>query len=175
MSQPRFLIVHGRIQLGISVPEWPTGDDPFAVRDRGDGHWFSWRMLGGNNRELGRGASVHATEQKCLAEMTRVQAESGRSVSFVGLQPSGLWSWQLELDGTPIAVAGRSYRRQRECRYNLEQFMLIWAAAVVPSPTQLMVEDRNPTGCVVPLHRTRAASGPGDIDLKGPNRLRLVR
>jgi hypothetical protein len=175
VSQPRFLIVHGRVQQGVSVPEWPTGEDPFAVRDRPDGHWFSWRMLGGNNRELGRGATVHSTEVGCLAAMSRAQVDAARSTSFIGLQATGLWWWQLELGGAPVAVAGRSYRRQRECRYNLDQFLLTWSSAVVPAPSDRVVEDRLSAGSVVPLRGTRPLPGPGGIDFKGPNRLRVAR
>lgn len=173
MSQPRFLIVHGCIQQSVSAPEWPTVEDPFAVRNRQDGCWFSWRMLGGNNRELGRGATVHVSERECLSAMARVQADAARSTSFIGLRPTGLWWWQLELDGARVAVAGRSYQRQRECRYNLEQFLISWTAAIVPEPSEHADDEWHPGGCVVPLRRRQASvtAIPGTP----PTRLRLAR
>ena len=133
MSEPRFLIVHGRTQSGNSSPEWPTAEDPFAVLNRPDGEWFSWRLLSGNNRELGRGASAYETEIGCLAAITRVQTRSDVTSSSIGARSSGQWWWQLELDGERIAVAGRVYQRQRECRYNLDQFLIALPEAQRPS------------------------------------------
>ena len=107
--------------------------------------------------------------------MSRAQVDAARSTSFIGLQATGLWWWQLELDGAPVAVAGRSYRRQRECRYNLDQFLLTWSSAVVPAPSDRVVEDRLSAGSVFPLRGTRSLPGPGGIDFKGQNRLRVAR
>jgi hypothetical protein len=135
VSEPRFLIVPGRTQLGISTPEWPTAEDPFAVLNRPDGDWFSWRLLSGNNRELGRGACAYQTPVGCLAAVTRIQTRSELCTSIVGVRPPGQWWWQLELEGERIAVAGRGYQRQRECRYNLEQFMLALPLAQQPTPS----------------------------------------
>ena len=173
MSQPRFLIVHGCVQQGVSAPEWPTGEDPFAVRNRADGCWFSWRVLGGNNRELGRGATIHATERECLSAMAQIQAGAERSTLFIGLRPTGLWWWQLELDGVPVAVSGRSYHRQRECRYNLEQFRSAWSAALIPEPSEQADHEWHPGGCVLPLRHRQAAAV--DLSRTGPRRLRLAR
>jgi hypothetical protein len=133
VSEPRFLIVHGRTQLGISSPEWPTAEDPFAVLNRPDGEWYSWRLLSGNNRELGRGACAYQTEIGCRAAVTRIQVRSELCTSTVGVRPAGQWWWQLELDGERMAVAGRGYQRQRECRYNLEQFMVALPFALQPA------------------------------------------
>jgi hypothetical protein len=133
VSEPRFLIVHGRTQQGNSSPEWPTMEDPFAVRNRLDGDWYSWRLLSGNNRELGRGADVYPTELECLGAIAWVQNRAEGGASSIGVRASGQWWWQLEFGGVPVAVSGRVYQRQRECRYNFEQFL--GALPVAQRPT----------------------------------------
>jgi hypothetical protein len=166
VSEPRFMIVVGRTWLGASTPEWPTAEDPFAVRDRRDGPWFSWRLLSGNNREIGRGASAYETELGCLAAITRSQVRAQLCASLVSARPTGQWWWQLELDGERIAVAGRVYQRQRECRYNLGQFLLALPAARIPLPSGTNPRDGQIGGSVVPLHRHRP---PTRIGLVGPS------
>jgi hypothetical protein len=154
VSEPRFLIVHGRTQSGYSSPDWPTAEDPFAVLNRPDGEWFTWRLLSGNNRELGRGASAYETELGCLAAITRLQTRSEVSTSSIGVRSSGQWWWQLELDGERIAVAGRVYQRQRECRYNLDQFLLALPEAQRPPASgQAAARSEMTVAAVFPLHR----------------------
>jgi hypothetical protein len=162
VSEPRFLIVLGRTQHGKSTPEWPTAEDPFAVRDRPDGSWFSWRLLSGNNREIGRGASAYGTELGCLSAITRIQVRAEYCVPLVGARPTGQWWWQLELDGERMAVAGRAYQRQRECRYNLGQFLLALPAARTPLPSGRNHPDgQRVSSSVVPLHRHGSPSRVG--------------
>jgi hypothetical protein len=176
MSQPRFLIVFGRTSQGISSPEWPTVEDPFAVRNRLDGHWFSWRLLSGNNREIGRGASVYETELGALAAITRSQIRAELCAPMVSARPTGQWWWQLELDGERIAVSGRVYQRQRECRYNLAQFMLALPAARIPLPFGTSRQDGQIDGCVVPLHRHRPpATATATAGLGPAGRVRPIR
>jgi hypothetical protein len=124
VSPPRFLIVRGVTEQGVSAPEWPTREDPFAVAGRPDGVWFTWRLLSSNNRELGRSAAAHVSESGCLAAITVMQGSASVCVPSVNARSSGQWWWHLDLCGARVAVAGRVYQRQRECRYNLDQFML---------------------------------------------------
>jgi hypothetical protein len=48
---------------------------------------------------------------------------------------TGRWTWQLRLDGEPVAIAGRAYLRLRECQYNLAQFIAFAPAAGVAHAT----------------------------------------
>lgn len=128
MSEPRFRLVRGCTQNGRSAPVWPTAQDPFAVAGRADGYWCSWRMLGANNRELGRGAMVYDSERECLDALAAGQAGAVSSLPAT-LLADGQWTWQLDVDGERFAVAGRSYLRQRECRYSFGQFLLALVSA----------------------------------------------
>ncbi|MCX4776670.1 hypothetical protein [Streptomyces sp. NBC_01264] len=45
----------------------------------------------------------------------------------------GAWTWQLVLDEQCVAVAVRTFRRQRECRHSLQLFLSAAAEAQVAS------------------------------------------
>jgi hypothetical protein len=143
MSEPRFRLVRGTTHDGLSVPVWPTALDPFAVLNRSDGPWWSWRLLGANNRELGRGGSVHDSADECLTSLADNQAKVPLAKP-VTLFVEGRWTWQFQLDGEPFAVAGRAYQRQRECRYGFGQFLVALVSTRVPAD---------------------ADGGPGEVDL----------
>jgi hypothetical protein len=108
MSIPRFMLVGGG--SGPTVTRRPAG--------------FGWRLVGGNNHELGRSVAPTATVEDCRAGVLRlkddVQALTGR-VRRAAAEPA--WVWVVELDGVPAAVSGRAYQRQRECRYALNHFL----------------------------------------------------
>ncbi|MEU7607243.1 hypothetical protein AB0B78_12130 [Streptomyces sp. NPDC040724] len=46
---------------------------------------------------------------------------------------AGAWTWQLTLDERCVAVAVRTFRRQRECRHSLQLFLSAVAGAQVAS------------------------------------------
>jgi len=104
VSQPRFQLVPGsRLGSGTGV---------------------GWRLLGSNNRELGRSAGHHQDAETAIASIERVRgiAATGQA-HIVHESSSGLWAWQLsDSEGQAVAVAGRGFRYERECRYNLDQF-----------------------------------------------------
>jgi hypothetical protein len=82
-----------------------------------------WRLLGANNRELGRSALAYAEAESALAAIGRLRSTASDDVSHVlHDQRTGLWVWQLIDDGALVATSGRGFRHERECRYNLEQF-----------------------------------------------------
>lgn len=108
MSIPRFMLVG-------------SGSGP-AVTGRPAG--FGWRLVGGNNHELGRSAAQAATVEDCRADVLRLKDDVGALMGRLrrGTAPSA-WLWVAEFDGIPAAVGGRAYQRQRECRYALDHFL----------------------------------------------------
>lgn len=97
-----------------------------------------WRLLGGNNRELGRSAHVYPLEL-VAQEITRLQAGVAHIGLTVSPTPRGTWYWTATLGSQKVAMSSRSYGRQRECRYNAEQFLRALPVADfhgphVPSP-----------------------------------------
>ncbi len=84
-----------------------------------------WRLLGGNNRELGRSATVYPNAEAAATSVARVKRQAAEATSRFTLdRASGTWSWSLDLNGEVVAISGRGFRRERECRYNLEQFRI---------------------------------------------------
>jgi hypothetical protein len=111
-----------RFQCRGSVSSAPDAERP--------GAGVLWRLLGANNRELGR-ATIHAAqEQTCCEAVARLKEEVGRATSRVKVVgATGSWIWSLELEGTIVAASCRSYLRQRECQYSLAQFLAAVSAA----------------------------------------------
>ncbi|MCJ0875417.1 hypothetical protein [Streptomyces sp. AP-93] len=58
---------------------------------------------------------------------------SGSGTGSVSASGIGAWTWQLVLDEQCVAVAVRTFRRQRECRHSLQLFLAATAEAQVAS------------------------------------------
>ena len=114
MAAPRFQLIPGARLTGSG------------------GGGVGWRLLGANNRELGRSAVSFAEAESALAAIGRLRVTAAADVSHVlHDQKSGLWVWQLIDNSVLVATSGRGFRHERECRYNLEQFR----AAAPTAPT----------------------------------------
>ena len=87
------------------------------------GPWVAWRLLGANNRELGRSGATYLDLVDCVASIDALKRVISATPGLVAPEPAtGSWYWRLDADAVAVAVAGRAYRRQRECFYSLEQF-----------------------------------------------------
>jgi hypothetical protein len=92
----------------------------------------AWRLVSGNNRELGRSAVYLWGSDACLEAIDSLTRALHRAQPRLSLSPdSGLWGWVLSLDGEPVAMSGRGYYREREARYSLDQFLVAAPAADV--------------------------------------------
>ncbi len=132
---PRFMFVSRRGTGAPLAPVWPGA----WARDSHGGPppstWTAWRLVGSNNRELGRSYAVFADLVSCIEALDEFQSRASRLVPVVAPDPGqGTWGWRLDLDGQPVAASGRGYRRQRECLYSLGQFSGALPAAVVSMP-----------------------------------------
>lgn len=111
MAQPRFLVVAGTSRGTVAGP----ADVLVPV---------VWRLVGGNNRELGRGPGPFPGHAACCEAIDRLKRVIDRANPIVAVgRSTSAWGWRLELDGERIAMAGRSYLRQRECQYSLAHFI----------------------------------------------------
>jgi hypothetical protein len=89
-----------------------------------EGRWFAWRLLGGNNRELGRSAFAFASVTVCRESASAARDGAVRPiVSLSADVAKAMWRWRLDAESGPIAVSSRLYLRQRECQYSLTQFL----------------------------------------------------
>ncbi len=106
MAQPRFQLVPGARLVGTGTPGG-----------------VGWRLLGANNRELGRSATSFPDAEEALASISALRALAAAGEAHIVHDPAtGLWAWHFGDHGQPIANSGRGFRHERECRYNLEQF-----------------------------------------------------
>lgn len=113
MARARFLCVAARGSI-------PGGGPGRAVEDAPR----FWRLVGANNRELGRMALGMGELVSCCEGMELLRGGLERAVTRVKPAVSAdAWGWALEIDGVTVAISGRSYMRQRECQYSLTQFL----------------------------------------------------
>jgi hypothetical protein len=120
VAGPRFLFIYKDID----------------VVDRADGP-VRWRLLGANNRELGRGPGPFPELETCQAAVRELVARiAAATPCIVGdSDRTGAWSWRLDLNGRAVAVSWRTYLRHRECAYSLAHFIdAVPHAVVAPAP-----------------------------------------
>ncbi|HEV2342956.1 MAG TPA: hypothetical protein VGS97_02580 [Actinocrinis sp.] len=121
MAGPRFLFVcsngAGTHARSVIVPN--------TLNPAQKSEHVAWRLLGANNRELGRSPIWYPDVESCREAVRVLKREIGGVTPAIMSvpQPGGAWSWRLAVSGTPVAVAGRPYHRQRECAYNLNHFV----------------------------------------------------
>lgn len=149
MVMPRFVLVPGR-DLGGSRASWPTASG-LVGQHRPDGTWFAWRLLGANNRELGRAAGVHPTAALCLDSVAQLRESLDvADLSFVCDADALSWRWRIVRDGRVLAVSGRAYQRHRECASSAALFRL---AVEAPGTRDFAPEealDAVPSGLAAP-------------------------
>ena len=163
MAEPRFLLVSGGSPARVAPGAWPGHWAPVAGSAHADGAWFAWRLLGSNNRELGRSSSVFADASSCYRSALALQLglSTAEPIAEVN-QGTGLWVWRVELDGAPSAVAARPYKRRRECLYSLERFLASAPVATTdPRRPSRPIRGRARPAAVRPRvgHHDRVASG----------------
>lgn len=107
MSAPRFQLVPGARLPG------PPGHSGVG-----------WRLLGSNNRELGRSGQSYADAESAHAAIAALAGLPLASLASVGFDASSsLWTWWIDTpEGGHIVTSGRGFRHEREARYNLQQF-----------------------------------------------------
>lgn len=122
--KPRFLLVCGVIRDGFAHPAWPDVTSPLSGRSADNGTWLSWRLTGGNHRELGRSVSVFPSAVAVFGAIHRLREACESLQGIVAASPrDARWTWRVSLDGGLVAISSRAYARNRECLYNLETFL----------------------------------------------------
>jgi hypothetical protein len=115
VAGPRFRLVPGTTWSAARV----LGGRTSSATRSGVG----WRLLGPNNRELGRAAQSYPDAESALEAVVRIRrlAVEGEAHLEHDLR-ARRWTWHLDDQGVPLARSGRGFRLERECRHNLEQF-----------------------------------------------------
>jgi uncharacterized protein YegP (UPF0339 family) len=120
----------------VSAPRYQLTPGGRLVHDPSVGG-VGWRLLGANNRELGRSAVAYADAESALeaVDLVRHLARAG-AAHIAHASTATPWVWQLHDEaGTVVATSGRGFRHERECRYNLDQFRSAAPTAPTIEPT----------------------------------------
>ena len=90
-----------------------------------------WRLLSGNNREVGRSAGWFPDEVSCHAALTELRSEVPLLRGVVRRTPPYRWSWDALRGDHLVALAGHSFDRMIRCQQSLETFVQRLAGAEV--------------------------------------------
>ena len=82
-----------------------------------------WRLLSGNNREIGRGVAEFADAEACRLAVKHLQNGIDLLESSVRRAASSEWTWELTASGEPAVRSGHPFARQIRCEQGLLQFL----------------------------------------------------
>ncbi len=88
-----------------------------------------WRLLGGNNRALGRSALDFADVESCLLALAELGAGLPVMVGRVDRVPPNLWLWRLSYQESDVAISAHTYDRQIRSQHALAQFRALATVA----------------------------------------------
>jgi hypothetical protein len=93
-----------------------------------------WRLLGANNRELGRSVRVHADLDGLLSELAWLRVWLvGAEARLSSERGNRGWVWRIATDdGDAVAISGRGFRSLQACERNAAGFLDAFARAPVP-------------------------------------------
>ena len=83
-----------------------------------------WRLLSGNNRELGRGTGEFSDSESCRLGIKHLQNIAADLEHGVHRSGSCNWTWALSLGGVLVASSGHRYDRLIRCRQGLAHFVV---------------------------------------------------
>jgi hypothetical protein len=103
----------------------------------------SWRLLGGNHRELARSPRSYVGTPAARAAVLALQADLGSAVPAVLVVPATrLWTWRVRVDDEVQMVSSRSYQRRRESVSNLARALEALGAATFVAEELVLLSAR---------------------------------
>jgi hypothetical protein len=109
---------------------------PAAVAGPGSAVLPAWRLVGGNNRVLGRAPGGFVDFESGYAAILFLRERIADALPVLGVAATGGRAWRLEIDGVVVARSARTYLRGRENLYNLAHFLDSVPLAELPAPTR---------------------------------------
>jgi hypothetical protein len=82
-----------------------------------------WRLLGGNNRELGRGLLAYPDAEQCRAGLARTILELPSLVPAVMRVDHSHWGWRLRSGSLEIVGSGHPFDRRPRCEEACTRFV----------------------------------------------------
>jgi hypothetical protein len=90
-----------------------------------------WRLLGGNNRDLGRSALEYDDVELALIGLKEVVRELDSLRTRIVPAAGNRWSWQLLMDNEPVVVSAHAFDRRIRCQMAAGRFVAAAAVAEV--------------------------------------------
>jgi hypothetical protein len=88
--------------------------------------WYGWRLMGANNREMGRSARSFISYPQTRWAVRQLQKHADRLVRCSLVDPAtGRWGWRLDLDNAAVAVSSRWYERDHDSRLGMAKFVAL--------------------------------------------------
>ena len=118
---------------------------PAAAPEAGSGgSWYGWRLIGANNRELGRSALSFASDQLARRAILQLKQGIGRLVHHSTTDPrTGRWGWRIDLEESAVAVSSRWYERDHDGRIGAAKFVALVADAELTDGVVTLRERRS--------------------------------
>jgi hypothetical protein len=107
------------------------------------GRW-SWRLLGGNHRELARAVGDFATQAQAAQDALAVGRLAATAPIEASVGGNTSWRWVLLVDDEARAASTVPYARRLECLRAVSRFRA-WAPLAEVDPTPLIRRDDDRT------------------------------
>lgn len=123
MAGARIQVLYGYVATTVARP---------LSSDADESPQFGWRLIGGNNRELARGAQSYVTYAQVgeAVQLLRVGL-AGLDWPINNDARTGKWHWHAASDGTPVMTGGRPYERERDCRDSIQHVQIALVDAMI--------------------------------------------
>lgn len=120
-----------------------------------------WRLLSGNNRDMGRGVLTYRGAAACSAGITEVLRWLDELDPIFVPDGNNSWRWFLRYKGEPIVTSGHAYDRKVRCKEGHEQFLRHAPEAQIKDDVVVSSARRWATASVVDLREPIASLEPG--------------
>jgi len=108
-----------------------TGRPHFHMYSSATAGWVRWRLLGGNNRELGRGLLEYQDTDQCRTGLAQVLVELLYMVPAVVRVERRLWEWRLRVAGIDVVGSGHPFDRRPRCEEACARFVALATGAAI--------------------------------------------
>jgi hypothetical protein len=96
-----------------------------------------WRLLSGNNRDMGRGLEHFDDPETCRLALKQLQVDAADLRPRVRRLSPSSWQWEIVADEVPIAGSGHPFDRLIRCEQGMTQFLAHFSTAPVGNSLML--------------------------------------
>ncbi|MCW2494735.1 hypothetical protein [Jatrophihabitans sp.] len=109
-----------------------------------------WRLLSGNNRDMGRGFDQFDDAETCRLAIKQLQADAAELESRIQRVAPSRWQWQIVTDKLVVAAAGHPFDRLIRCEQGMSQFLEHFGTAPIGASVMLSDARRWRTALATP-------------------------